>query len=48
VRRCWLVPPALPIHVVNLIQRRKTASGLAMAIEAPLHQQRVRLKISGI
>ena len=42
-----LIARRFPIHVVNLIERAQRHFRIAMAIEAPLHQQRVRLKNQG-
>ena len=42
-----LIDRRFPIHVVNLIEGPQDCFRIAMAIEAPLHQQCVRLKNQG-
>jgi len=42
-----LIARRFPIHVVNLVERAQRHLRIAMAIEAPLHQERVRLKNQG-
>jgi len=42
-----LIIRRLPIHVVNLIERAQGHLRITMAIEAPLHQERVCLKNQG-
>src|SRR2546425_301459 len=39
-----LIIGSLPIHVENLILGAENRLGIAMALQAPLHQQRIGLK----
>jgi len=42
-----LIARRFPIHVVDLVEWAQRHFRIAMAIEAPLHQERVRLKNQG-